>query len=100
MAAGIRRDGLRQQCACGRRGRLTYLGGLTPVVKRREFCRGIAFPCIITLKPILPDAVKTGISGGIKAERMAPSLRVCRLEGLVVDPLDQAEPEILSFSGM
>ena len=65
-----------------------YLGGLTPVVDRREFCRTLARPCVVAVKPILPHAVKTRISGGIKAEGMPPSFLLRGREDGVVEPLD------------
>src|ERR1019366_392728 len=57
----------------------------------------MAFPLIVTLLPILPHAVKTGIPGGIKTEGMSPPLRVCGLEDAVIDPVDEPEPDKLSL---
>src|ERR1035437_4710806 len=100
MAAGIRRDGPRRQGARGRPRGLTYLGGPPPIIEGREFCQRHPFPGIVTLKPILPHAIKTGIPGGIKTEGMPPSLRVCGLEDVVIDPLDEPEPEKFSLVGV
>src|ERR1039458_10655809 len=97
MAAGIRRDGPRRQGARGRPGGLTRLGGLPPLVERRELRRGLTFPSLVTLKPVRPHAVKPGIPGGIETEGMPPSLRVCGPEDDVVDPLDEPEPDKLSL---
>src|ERR1017187_7813987 len=100
MAAGIWRDGPRRQGARGRPGGLTCLGGLPPNIERRELRRGLTFPSLVTLKPVRPHAVKPGISGGIKAEGMPPSLRVCGAEDLVVDPLDEPKPDKVFLVGM
>lgn len=62
--------------------------------------RGLTFPSLVALKPIRPHAVKTGIPCGIEAEGMPPSLRVCGPEDSVIYPLDEPEPEELSFVGM
>src|ERR1035441_1896075 len=97
MAAGIRRDGPRRQGARGRPGGLTRLGGLPPIVERRELRRGLTFPSLVTLKPVRPHAVKPGIPGGIETEGMPPSLRVCGPEDSVIDPLDEPEPNKLSL---
>jgi hypothetical protein len=77
-----------------------YPGGLPPIVERREFCRGLESPGLVTPKPILPHSIKTGIPGGIETERMPPSLRVCGLEYVVIDPLDEAEPEKFPLVGV
>ena len=77
-----------------------YPGGLPPIIERRELSRGPAFPNIVTLKPILPHAVKPGIPGGVKAQGMPPSLRVCGLEDVVIDPLDEPEPKKLPLVGV
>ena len=100
MAAGIRRDGPGWQGARRRLGGLTRLGGLPPLIERRKFCRRRQFPGIVTLKPMLPHSIKTGIPGGIKTEGMPPSLRVCGLEDVVIDPLDEPEPEKFSLVGV
>src|ERR1017187_4564286 len=100
MAAGIWRDGPRRQGARGRPGGLTFPGGLPPIIEGRELRRGLTFPSLVTLKPTRPHAVKTGIPCGIEAEGMPPSLRVCGPEDSVIYPLDEPEPEELSFVGM
>src|ERR1017187_2029300 len=100
MAAGIWRDGPRRQGARGRPGGLTFPGGLPPIIEGRELRRGLTFPSLVTLKPIRPHAVKTGIPCGIEAEGMPPSLRVCGPEDVVVDPLDEPEPDKLSLVGV
>src|SRR5260370_6693586 len=100
MAGGIRRDGSGRKGARCWPGGLTYRGGLPPIIQRRKFSRGHPFPGIITLKPILPHAVKAGIPGSIKAESMPPSLRICGLEDVLIDPLDEPEPDKLSLVGV
>ena len=77
-----------------------YPGGLPPIVERREFRRGLDSPSLVTPNPILTHAVKTGIPGGIKTEGMPPSLRVCGLEDVVIDPLDEPEPEKFPLVGV
>ena len=62
--------------------------------------RRLGFPGIVAMKPILPHAVKAGISGGIKTEGMPPSFCTCRLEDGVVDPLDEPKPEEFPLIGM
>src|ERR1035438_9050376 len=100
MAAGIRRDGPRRQSARGRPGGLMFPGGLPPIIERRELRRGLMFPSLVTLKPIRPHAVKTGIPCGIEAEGMPPSFRACGPEDAVIDPLDEPEPDKLSLIGV
>src|ERR1035441_8187 len=100
MAAGIRRDGPRRQGARGRPGGLTFPRGLPQIIEGREWRRGLTFPSLVTLKPVRPHAVKTGIPCGIKAEGMPPPLRVGGLEDVLVDPLDEPEPDKLSLVGM
>src|SRR5215469_10126840 len=100
MAPGIRRDRPRRRGARRRPGGLSCLRGLQPVMERWEFRRRLAFPRIVAMKPILPHAVKAGISGGIKTEGMPPSFFTCGLEDGVVDPLDEPKPEEFPLIGM
>ena len=64
----------------------------SPILKFRQHRRRVLIPFRIASGPVRADAIEALIARPVIPERVLPSLGLCVLKNMAVDPIDQLKP--------